>query len=76
MRGRQDIPEGRICILKLERKKDGVSINPLDYFEILNEWEVNHFGKKVQEEFGFDNSTMEYLKKHPYAVDLFEKLLK
>lgn len=61
---------------EVRRKKDNVSINPLDYFEILNEWELNHFKKKVQNKYEFDDSTMEYLAKHPYAVSLFEKLLK
>jgi murein DD-endopeptidase MepM/ murein hydrolase activator NlpD len=61
---------------EVRRKSDGVSINPLDYFEILNEWELNHFKKKVQNKYEFDDSTMEYLAKHPYAVSLFEKLLK
>ena len=61
---------------EVRRKKDNVSIDPMDYFEILNEWELNHFKKQVQSKYGFDDSTMEYLAKHPYAVSLFEKLLK
>lgn len=61
---------------EVRRKKDNVSIDPIEYFEILYQWELNNLKKKVQAKYGFDNSTMEYLAKHPYAVNLFEKLLK
>ena len=60
---------------EVRRKKDNVSIDPIEYFEILYQWELNHYKKKVQAKYGFDNSTMDYLAKHPYAVSLFEKLL-
>ena len=61
---------------EVRRKKDGVSIDPIEYFEILYQWELNNLKKKVQAKYGFDDSTMEYLAKHPYVVSLFEKLLK
>ncbi len=71
-------PDARGSHLHFEvrRKKDNVSIDPIEYFEILYQWELNNLKKKVQAKYGFDDSTMEYLAKHPYTVDLFEKLLK
>ena len=61
---------------EVRKKSNNESINPMDYFEILNNWELNHYKKQVQKKYDFDDSTMEYLAKHPYAVGLFEKLLK
>lgn len=61
---------------EVRKKSNNEAINPMDYFEILHNWELNHLRKQVQNKYGFDNSTMEYLAKHPYAVSLFEKLLK
>lgn len=61
---------------EVRKKSNNEAINPMDYFEILHNWELNHLRKQVQNKYGFDNSTMEYLAKHPYAVNLFEKLLK
>lgn len=71
-------PDARGSHLHFEvrRKKDNVSIDPIEYFEILYQWELNNLKKKVQAKYGFDDSTMEYLAKHPYADALFEKLLK
>lgn len=62
---------------EVRRKSDGVSINPEEYFKILDEWErkyLQELKNKVKQKFGFDNSTIEYLSKHPYPDALFEKL--
>lgn len=56
---------------EVRRKKDGATINPEQYFKILFDWYKNEVKKK----YGFDDNTMNYLAKHPYADALFEKLL-
>lgn len=62
---------GRHLHFEVRRKKDGATINPEQYFKILFDWYKNEVKKK----FGFDDNTMNYLAKHPYADALFEKLL-
>lgn len=57
---------------EVRRKKDGATINPEQYFKILLDWYKNEVKKK----YGFDDSTMDYLSKHPYPDALFDKLLK
>lgn len=74
--GQTGYSRGSHLHFEVRRKSDNVSINPMDYFEILHNWEVNHFKKQARKKYGFDDSTMEYLSKYPYAVSLFEKLLK
>lgn len=64
---------------EVRRKSDGVSINPEQYFKILEEWEKKYLQElknKVKQKFNFDDSTIEYLSKHPYPDALFEKLSK
>jgi murein DD-endopeptidase MepM/ murein hydrolase activator NlpD len=56
---------------EVRRKSDGTVINPEQYFKILFDWYKNEVKKK----YGFDDNTMNYLAKHPYADALFEKLL-
>ena len=57
---------------EVRRKKDGVTINPEQYFKILFDWYKNEVKKK----FSLDDNTINYLSKHPYPDALFEKLLK
>lgn len=57
---------------EVRRKRDGTIINPDQYFKILLDWYKNEVKKK----YGFDDSTMDYLSKHPYPDALFDKLLK
>jgi murein DD-endopeptidase MepM/ murein hydrolase activator NlpD len=57
---------------EVRRKSDNTTINPEQYFKILFDWYKNAVKKK----YGFDDSTMDYLSKHPYPDALFEKLLK
>ena len=59
---------------EVRRKSDGVSINPQEYFKILDAWELNYFRDATQKRFGFDDNTMNFLSGHPYPNALFEKL--
>lgn len=64
---------------EVRRKSDNVSIDPQEYFKILADWEAEYIKKlksSVKTKFGFDDSTMEYLSKHPYPDVLFKKLAK
>lgn len=59
---------------EVRHKSDGKSINPRDYFKILDEWELNHYRNKTQQRFGLDDNTIKFLSEHPYPNALFEKL--
>jgi murein DD-endopeptidase MepM/ murein hydrolase activator NlpD len=64
---------------EVRRKSDGVSIDPMEYFKILAEWEAKHLAElrlKVQSTFGFDDGTMKFFDGHPYPGSLFSKMLK
>lgn len=47
-----------------------------DVLTEMNKTNIKTDRDKVQEYFGFDNNTMNYLDKHPYSKDLYRKLLK
>lgn len=59
---------------EVRRKSDNVSINPEEYFKILEEWERNNYKELTKKRFGFDEKTMIFLSGHPYPDALFEKL--
>lgn len=61
---------------EVRKKSNGQVIDPVEYFKILHEWEVNHLKKKVKKKYDFDDNTMDFLTSHPYPISLFEKLLK
>jgi murein DD-endopeptidase MepM/ murein hydrolase activator NlpD len=64
---------------EVRRKSDNVSIDPLEYFKILEAWEIKHTAElraKVQSSFGFDDGTMKFFDGHPYPGSLFSKMLK
>lgn len=62
---------------EVRRKIDGISIDPYEYFTILENWEktqVENAKKFVREKTGFSDGTIEYLSKYQYSDDLFLKL--
>lgn len=59
---------------EVRRKKDNVSIDPMEYFKILAEWERKHYKEMTKKRFKFDENTMTHLSKHPYSDALFERL--
>lgn len=64
---------------EVRRKLDNISIDPQKYFIILADWEKKHTEKNklfIKQKASFDDNTMEYLSKHPYADALFEKMAK
>jgi murein DD-endopeptidase MepM/ murein hydrolase activator NlpD len=64
---------------EVRRKSDNVSIDPQEYFLILDDWEKKYLEKlknTVKTKAGLDDNTIKFLSKHPYAYALFEKLAK
>lgn len=59
---------------EVRRKSDNVSIDPMEYFKILAEWELKHYKEMTKKRFDFDESTLDYLSRHNYPEALFEKL--
>lgn len=72
--GQTGYSKGSHLHFEVRRKSDNVSINPMDYFEILEAWELKHYRQKAQSRFDFDNDTMRFFDGHPYPGSLFEKL--
>lgn len=65
---------GRHLHFEVRRISSNGTINPEDYFKILENRERNIYKEMTQSRFGFDNNTMNYLSNHPYSHALFEKL--
>lgn len=65
---------GSHCHFEVRRKSDGETINPREYFKILDTWELSHYINKTKQRFELDDSTMSFLSGHPYPKALFEKL--
>lgn len=62
---------------EVRRKSDNISIDPQEYFKILDDWERAQIEKLkdiVKSKAGLDDNTIEYLSKHPYSDALFTKL--
>lgn len=57
-------------------KTSGKYIHAVDPQPLLNTFIIKTDREKVKEYFGFDNNTMAFLDKHPYAKDLYRKLSK
>ena len=59
-----------------EREANSKYTHAVDPQPLLNMIKIKTDREKVQEHFGFDNSTMIYLDKHPYFRELYKKLSK
>lgn len=59
---------------EVRRKTDGVSIDPQEYFKILDKWELNHYRNITQNRFKFDENTMKLFDTHSYPNALYERL--
>lgn len=62
---------------EVRRKSDGISIDPMEYLKILNEWEAAQVRKaraKIQERCKFDENTMKFIDSHPWPDDFILKL--
>jgi len=72
-------PDSRGSHLHFEvrRKSDGISIDPIQYLKILEEWEAKYLQTlvdKTKSRFDFNDTTIELFKTHPYPYALFDKL--
>jgi len=62
---------------EVRRKSDNVSIDPIQYQKILEEWEKKYMQvliDKTKARFNFNDATIELFKTHPYPYALFDKL--
>lgn len=70
-----DKTSGRHCHFEV-RNLSGWSVDPAPFLDIPNA--VGQYGviwrEKVQERFGFSDSTMAFLDTHPFPADLYRKL--
>lgn len=64
---------------EVRRKRDNVSIDPMEYLKGLDAWEAKNLELLIQQtkaRFGFSDSTIEFFKTHPFPYSLFDKLAK